>query len=1296
VKRREFLQTCAAGAVAAGIHGEIEAQRVGSNAIEQAFRNPPTTAYARTWWHWMNGNISEIGITRDLEAMKRVGCSGFQIFQVGTGIPKGPVDYGSPQHIELLRHAAHEADRLGLEFAMHNCPGWSSSGGPWITPELSMQTLTWSETFVTGGQRIQTALANPPARQTYYRDAMVLAFPTAAGEELPPTISSGGANYTILNFAQPIEARSVQICWQGEHTLNPPANGVLGTLEVSDDGVHYSKLADLSVLRRGRGGLTEDPLIANFPVTRARYFQFVSAEPLKVCDARFSKASRIANWIGKAGYGGRPFAPALTDAGGPFVDAASVVDVSRFMDADGNLDWTAPAGAWTILRIGHTTTGAINSPGPDGGIGLECDKFSREAYQFHFEQFFGKLFDVIGPLAAKGMAGATIDSYETGLQNWTAKFPEEFQRRRGYDLKPYMAAMLGRVVGSPEISDRFLWDIRKTQAELMQEYYYGEFQAQCHKHGMKAFIEPYDPGNFDEMPTGQYADMVMGEFWLRDPNHHSIKLVASVGHIYDKKIIAAESFTASSKWQEHPYCMKTLGDFMYAQGLNNFVFHRYCHQPHPDAAPGMTMGPWGWFFDRTNTWFEKSSGWLKGYVARSQNLLRQGLFVADLLYFTGEDSPQVSPTRAQLHPAVPDGYDFDTIDAGAILTRLKIEKGRIVLPSGVNYGALVLRENSKLSLDVLRKIRDLVNDGMVLVVSSRLDGIPGLTDYPHCDEDVRAIVSEMWGDLDGAAVTERKFGKGRLFWGKDPGEALRETGIQPDCVIASGTDAPIHWIHRRAGDAEIYFIANRGRQQAENVLCTFRVNGKAPEFWDAATGEIAKAPVYQASNGTVSVPIRLEPAGSIFVVFRSPASLRPLRDVIHDRTGQVLRAALPVSGPPKVSATDNFSVSVWVKPDMDMVIPEPGGRGGGGASSGFINPTFVVYPPAAEGGADQATCGLAVGRNGLIVYERSSGNPAPVLTIKSPIAGWTHVIVVYRKDVVAVYLDGKLANQTGRSGKAVRPVLWNAKDAPVDFMGQVVKLELIPQALDDAAILQLAAAGLPDPEEPPACEVSAGARAGLLFWQDGQFLLRDVFNREMPIWITGIGKPVDIGGPWTVSFPPNLGAPDQISLKELKSLHRHEQDGVKYFSGTATYRNKFQVTADAKAPGKRLYLDLGRVEVIAEVTINGKSAGNLWKFPYRAEVTDLVRVGDNDLEIAVTNLWPNRLIGDEQLPAEYEYEGELGGIRAIPDWYAQGKPKPAGGRVAFTTWKWYRKEDPLLESGLLGPIRLRTAIRRDV
>jgi hypothetical protein len=1354
MKRRTFIQSCAAGAVIL-VAEKPQLTHAAETTLEEAFRNPPSSAFAKTWWHWMNGNISAVGITRDLEAMKRVGVNGFQIFQVGSGIVKGPVDYGSPEHLRLLQHAAKEAHRLGLEFAMHNCPGWSSSGGPWITPELSMQVLAWTETSVAGGQRVDITLRQPNATRNYYRDAMVLAFPAQPGDQVQPTrvtsnsgpveakllnagdpaggieirpAAEGQSAYLQLEFAEPFEARSVTV---NSASLAAPGAGAgpggfggfgagAMTLEASDDGRQFRKVADIggggSLGRRGGIPLAS---ATNFPVTRAKYFRVVSAQARRISELRLSGAGRIVNWSSKASFtqvrGGfgpapQPVTTAVEPPGGPVIDPAAVLDITQSMDAQGRLNWQAPAGNWTILRIGHTTMGVENHPAPDGGGGLEVDKFSKEAYDFHFDQFFGNLFDAIAPLAAKGLAASIIDSYETGVQNWTVRFPQEFQQRRGYDLRKYMPAMLGRVVGSADVSDRFLWDVRKTQAELMNENYYGRFAEDLHKRKMRCFIEPYDPGNFDEMPAGRYADMPMGEFWLGQANHHSIKLVASVAHVYGKKVVGAESFTGQTKWQEHPYCMKTLGDYMYTQGLNNYVFHRYCHQPHPDVAPGMTMGPWGWYFDRTNTWFEKSGAWLQ-YVARAQNMLRQGLFVGDLLYFTGEDSPVVAPGLAALNPPPPPGYDWDTIDAGAIQTRVKIQNGRVVLPDGMSYRMLVLRDNTRLTVGLLRKLRDLVNQGMWLAGPKPAQS-PSLSDD---DAEVRRLASEVWGDLNGTTVTERALGKGRVFWGQPMRAILDKLNVKPDFEYASrSADAPINWIHRRVGDAEVYFVANR-RRRSEDLVCTFRVSGKQPEFWDAVTGEMAQVAAYEVVDGRTRVPIRLEPAGSIFVVFRSPAPARRLQAVAKD--GATIVTTRPfVKQAPGLhrNVTDNFTISAWVKPDMDGAIPSIGAAAGdigfGGMRGG---PSFVFFPPVGETlyGAGHAACGLVASRNGVALYERTTGNPTPVVAARMPIAGWTHVAVVYRDGAPSLYVDGKPAGEAQKSGKVVHPGLGESNDAPTDFMGQMTEPRLLQEALGDAGIQQLAAAGLPKPEDPPALEPAGSAKPELLYWQDGVYTLRDSAGGSTPVQVSGLGKPVEITGPWRVSFPPNLGAPAEITMPKLLSLHRHSETGVKYFSGTATYTKRFSIPADATADGKRLFLDLGRVEVIAEVRLNGKAIGNVWKFPYRLDITDAVRSGDNDLEIRVTNLWPNRLIGDEQLPPEYEYGGGMGGpgtgggfggaagtggITKIPDWYAQGKPKPKSQRVAFTTWKWFGKDDALLESGLIGPVRLRAAVRRAI
>lgn len=1335
MKRRSFLKTCAAGAGAGWV--SLKDVAVGALApAEDAFRRPPASARPYTWWHWMNGNITAEGITRDLEAMARVGVGGFQLFQVGTGIPKGPVAYGSAEHLKLLEHAAREAMRLGMEFDLHNCPGWCSSGGPWITPEYAMQQLAWSETYVRGGQRVQVKLLQPLARLNFYRDAFVIAFPSLEGEtqafqervvrlsagtgdvdrsilgegsaqgvEVRPG-SQGEPAFLLLEFAEPFEARSVLLASAGIPGGPPGAGfGQAGAirLEASDDGKQFRTVATLRAGGAGFGAATAPvPAIAEFAPVRARFFRLLFPAPRRVMQLRLSSAARIPGWVFKANFA-RPAgsAPAAEPVGaipsGSVIDPEKVLDLTAYMKASGELEWDAPAGNWTVLRLGWTPTGRTNHPGPDGGVGLECDKYSAAAMDFHFNHFFGPLLAALRPLAEKGLAGALIDSYEVGMQNWTPEFPKEFEKRRGYDLRRYLPAMTGRIVGSLEISERFLWDVRRTQADLMSDNYYGRFAELCRKHGFKAYTEPYEGGPFEEMQAGSRMDVCMGEFWIGRGNHRSVKLAASIAHVFGQPVVGAEAFTGAppfSKWQEHPYSMKALGDWMFTQGLNRFIFHRYAHQPHPTAVPGMTMGPWGFHFDRTNTWFEKSKPWLE-YIARCQHMLQQGVFVADLLYFSGEDAPVDTPDRNRLDPTPPEGHDWDTINAEGLLRRVRVEDGKLVLPDGTTYRVLVLQRGASMTLPTLRKIQELVREG-AWVCGPRPESSPSLADRRH-DAEFRRIASEVWGELDGSSARERAYGRGRVFWGEPLRGVLDRLKLGPDFEwTARAPDADINYIHRRTADADIYFVANR-RRRFEDTVCTFRVEGKEPEFWDPATGSIAAAPVYTTAGYGVRVPIRFEPAGSVFVVFRSPARGRQIQVVSAE--GRPLLSAAPFPAPaPRAhqKLAGRFTVSVWVKPEVEAPLP-----GGSGAAGFMAQPSsFIFYPAEGEVayGAGHASCGMMAGRTGVAVYECTRGQPHPVLVHRMPLAGWTHLALIYEEGAPRLYVNGRRVAEGKSSGKVVHPGLGEAlsrRDTP-HFEGEAAGLQLFGEVLGDDRIRELASQG-PPPEAPPDVDVCLAAPRTLLIWRNGRYSLRDGTGRESQFEVSGLAVPVRLKGPWRVTFPPNLGAPPEVSLPELISLHRHPDPGVQYFSGTATYRTTFDLEAIHASSEQRVFLDLGRVEVIAEVQLNGRECGILWKPPFRVDVTDVVRRGDNELRVMVTTLWPNRLIGDEQLPPEADF-GEAGragfgnAIAKLPQWYVEGKPKPAGGRVTFTTWRHYSKDSPLLESGLLGPVLLRRAV----
>jgi hypothetical protein len=1262
--------------------------------LESGFRQPPDSVRPKTFWFWMNGNVSREGITLDLEAMKRAGIGGVMMFDGSTYLPKGPAGYLSPEWRALMTHAIKEGDRLGIEIGMHNAPGWSSSGGPWITPDRAMQQLVWTETTVSGPGAREVALPEPRSNLGYYRDAAVLAFPAAPGEEQPyreliRNTERAPTSITI-EFAEPFEARAV--------TIVPAFNGRFQTvtLEASDDGAAYRRVA--TITNPGRHGI-QPPGVRSFPPVRARFFRASGASAGELADVLLHHTARIEDWNYKANFAyrvGRQMEIPAALPGDSAIDAAAIVDLSSKMDFQGRLRWDVPVGSWTVMRIGQTATGQLNVSASEAGRGLESDKLSRDATDFHFQSVIANVLADAGPLAGKSFKTVTIDSYEAGLQNWTSAFPAEFRTRTGYDLLRYLPAMTGRIVGSRAISERFLFDVRRVQADLMAGYYYGRMGELCRQHGLNFYVEGYGQGVFDEMQVSGTPDFPMTEFWERTPwtPNRTVKMVSSAAHVYGKTVVAAEAFTGeeqTARWLEYPYSLKALGDLMFSQGVNQFVFHRYAHQPHPTAVPGMAMGPWGFHMDRTNTWFEQSSAWL-AYLARCQYLLRQGNYVADILYFTGERPPGAENFEI---PAAPAGFSYDLVNADALVNRATVQNGRIRLRNSGSYRVLVLPPDLQgATPELMRKLRDMAAQG-ARIVGPKPGFSPTLRGYPDSENEVARIAGELWAS-------------GRVA-------AKLEMRAEPDFEYSGrNLDAALSWTHRALPGADLYFVANRQRR-AEELVCTFRVAGRAPEFWNAETGEIRKAAVYAAAGDRMRVPLRLGPSESVFVVFRDPAGRTP---EWLSRDGERIVQAVPFARQPQPSPQNTFTMSVWAKPDTDLrMMPRE-------SAAGHIDETGKFYAiPAGEGdvlfGKGHAAAGLAVGRNGVYVIERSSTSSPAVLVAAMPVAGWTHVAVSYQAGKPRLYVNGKFVRAGLASGSIVHPGVGNPPPTPETgyrfdaldslmrtsgrpllpsngiayyFEGNMTHPELLPGALSDDAVAQLAARGVPPPEDTPDADLwrREDGRTEALIWRSGTYTQGD--GRSASVTVPA---PVELTGAWHVAFQEGRGAPPAITLPELISLHRNSDPGVKYFSGTATYTRDVEIAAALLGAGKRVYLDLGRVEVTADVRINGRDLGIVWKEPYRVDVTDAVHAGANRLEVRVATLWPNRLIGDEQLPAENQYAtGAEHGILGMPEWYTTGKPKPAGGRTTFVTWQFYHKDDPLLESGLLGPVRLLSAVRQ--
>ncbi len=1255
--------------------------------LEAAFQQPPLTARPRCFWLWMNGHVSRQGITLDLEAMRRAGIGGAMIFDGSNYLPKGPAGFLSPEWLDLIGHATAEGARLGVEVGMHNAPGWSSSGGPWITPERAMQQLVWSETTVSGPGAIDVALPQPPSNLNFYRDALVVAFPAAPGETQPYSNlirnTTRAQNSLTIEFHEPFEARSA--------TAFPSFNGRFSNvaLESSNDGQTWSPVA--TIPNAGKHGI-QPPGCRNFAPVTARFFRASGGGAGQFAGVVLHHTARLDDWHYKAGFAyrvGRQIDIPASQPGDTSIDPLSVLDLTQHLTPQGRLQWQAPAGAWTILRFGHIPTGQLNVAASDAGRGLESDKLSAEATGFHFQSVVEKVL-----ATAPGLRTVTIDSYETGLQNWTAAFPAEFRHRAGYAITPYLPAMTGRIVGDRAVSERFLFDLRRALADTMIDRYYKRMGELCRRHGLAYYVEGYGQGVFDEMQASASPDVPCTEFWERTPwtPNRSVRMVASAAHVYGKSVVAAEAFTGeeeTARWLEYPYSLKALGDLMFSYGVNEFVFHRYAHQPHPSAVPGMTMGPWGFHIDRTNTWFDHASAWT-AYLTRCQYLLRQGTPVADILFFTGERPPGAENFEI---PTAPAGYNYDLINAEVLLTRTTARNGRIHIQDGSSYSLLVLPPGLQgATPELMRRLGEFVRQGVRLAGPLPTFSL-SLRGYPDAGQEIKTI---------SAAIAA---------------SGLHQTQTTPPLppdfeFTARQPDAAISWVHRRLGAADIYFVANRQRR-AGDFVCSFRVSAKQPELWNAETGGIRRAAVYESSGGRTRVALRLGPSESVFVVFREAASAAPAA-ISKDGRPVLQSAPFPRVQPP--ATTNDFTMSVWAKPDTSLrLMPRE-------STAGRIDETGKFYViPAAEGdtlfGSGHASAGLAVGRNGVYVIERSSQSAPAVLVANLPIAGWSHFAVNYRNGTPRLYVNGKFVKQGLASGLAIHPGIGNpppAQDTVFHFPaldnlmrisgrpslpsnglayyheGNQTQPELIPRPLSDSEIASLAAGPVPAPDHIPPAEFwrRPDGRTEALLFQSGRYQLAGA----RPYTIT-VPAPLPLKGTWTVAFPTGRGAPASITLPELISLHRHPDEGVKYFSGTAAYSATAAIPAALLRPGRRLFLDLGRVEVTAEVLVNGRSQGIVWKEPYWLDVTTALHPGSNHIEVRVANLWTNRLIGDEQLPPENEYSsGPEHGILKVPEWYLAGQPKPPGGRTTFATWHFYAKDEPLVESGLLGPVRLLCAV----
>jgi len=866
-------------------------------SLLSGFITPADTIQTSVYWYWISDNLSKEGVEKDLESMKAVGINRAFIGNIGleTGNPPyGKVKLYSSEWWDILHAALKKAGELGIEIGIFNSPGWSQSGGPWVKPEQAMRYLAFSDTIVTGPCKLNIQLPKP---KKDFQDVKVIAYPDLSMEE--NRINSENSEITSEPVIQNIKNladgdMSTELSFSGNITVRFKCNDKKTVRSITvyttertaaalaefyyRQGDKYILVKKFDINRTNPslqvGFNPYGPIVISVPETNASEFKIVfnnASEKFGIREIQISSLPKTERYVEKSlAKLYQSFLPYWHEYMWPVqpvidskyaIDPSKVIDVTKYMDSEGKLNWNVPSGLWKIVRAGMTPTGVTNSPATPEATGLETDKMSKKHIAAHFDAFLGEILRRIPAEDRKTWKVVVEDSYEVGAGNWTDGFIAEFKKKYGYNPVPYLPVLQGEVVKSHDVSDRFLWDLRRLVADKTAYDYVGGLREVSHKNGLTTWLECYGhwgfPGEF--LQYGGQSDEVGGEFWGEgDLGNIENRAASSCAHIYGKRKVSAESFTCGgNEYSRYPYLMKRRGDRFFTEGINNTLLHVYIHQPYEDKNPGMNA----WFgneFNRKNTWFYEMDDFIK-YLRRCNYMLQQGNYVADAAYFIGEDAPKMTGV---CDPPLPQGYSFDYINAEVILRDLTVKNGRFVLPSGLSYGILVLPKLETISPEVLKKISSLTKQGGIIYGAPPVKA-PGLKNYPSSDKEVKRLAKETWGNIDGINKKSGRYGKGTVINGLDMQEALNLVNIKPDCKIAADS---VLFLHRKISGGDVYFISNQAEKQID-IKPVFRISGKKPELWDAVTGKSRSLPAFEQKDGFTTVPVRLEALESAFIVF---------------------------------------------------------------------------------------------------------------------------------------------------------------------------------------------------------------------------------------------------------------------------------------------------------------------------------------------------------------------------------------------------------------------------------------------
>ena len=886
---------------------------------QHCFENAQDNSRTKLWWFHGETETTREGITADLEAFKREGVGGVVYYDQQHGKGENALDAFSDAWWDMFRFAASEAKRLGLTFETHLSNGYVS-GGPWITEELSMQRLVATEQLIQGGQKFKGKLPVPARRgkSGIVRDVAVMAFPVPAGDlktslNLLPQVSSnikhldanaiafpknkrlthispnksGGSVFINFKFDKPFTARSITYKLRpegksrtGAMNLPGPPSDIffgagfklrpnIGQLEVSKDGLSFTKVCDLKPMYESPSW---NQRTISFAAVEGKYFRLNLHDwslpsdkhhELQLGHVVISSQAKTDQWEEKAALNSEYIEQDETPeySKSEVINPKDIVDLTNLMDNDGNLEWDVPAGQWVVMRFVRVPIGVKTKHGRPSLTGLESDKLSAKATEVQFNSYFKVMRDSLMKVGIE-LNGLHMDSHEAGSQNWTKGFDKKFKQLRGYEIDKYLPALMGYVVGSKNETSGFLYDMRLTISDLVSSEYFGTLDSLCRDAGVTFTAQAVGNGLTivaDNVKAKGQVEKPQGEFWAYQTHgSYDIKETASAAHLYGKPIASAEAYT-DMRFSQSLADMKSLADYAYAFGAQEFVVCASAYQPWLDKIPGNTGGGRQYCLNRNNTFWNYSRPFWD-YQTRCAGVMRKGLPVVDLCIFLGANAPV--KLLAYRLPVIPEGYDFDVSTQDALIKRMAAKDGHIVLPDGMSYQMLVLERSAVISMEALKKIASLVKEGVPLY-GARPTGSEFLIDAPYAKE-YQELADQIWGtEPSGSKV----FGKGKVYWGMPLAEAISTHGIKPDVGMKSGNTVrdKVYFAHRKLADGDIYFLNNHSKR-AFNDTIRLRTDATNAEYWDPVTVKRYKMPVKDSGKEGLLLEVVLQPNESGFII----------------------------------------------------------------------------------------------------------------------------------------------------------------------------------------------------------------------------------------------------------------------------------------------------------------------------------------------------------------------------------------------------------------------------------------------